>query len=158
MTDSYTIDLMKPEDIDIMVDNICPHYIDEGNKRGMYQGLTPDLIIIRSTVELYLNYLTLVAKIDGRPVGVLVARVGRSFFQELECDIEMFYLVPEARGTGISRNLIEKIIDLGKSLGVKLFYTSCLSGMGQENEKLFVNLWSKFGFKMLGVVMIRVGE
>lgn len=70
---------------------------------------------------------------------------------DLICDVEMFYVSPEARGTGVSRLLRDACVNLAKLLGARKIFACSSSGV---DDRLWINLFSKSGFKKLGTVMV----
>ena len=72
---------------------------------------------------------------------------------------EMFqmYVAPKARGTGVSRKLIEAAVEQYKAWGCKRAYSEASPGFndGGKNIRLFVNLWKKAGYTEKGIVMMK---
>lgn len=145
------IKFMEIEDVDGILKDIYPSYF----KEGATSHLTLCLDNSRRVVENYLNGLTYVAKDGDNYSAIIVARVGNTFYKEIECDIEMFYVMPEYRGNRLSREMVKTVVDQAEAMGAKLFYSSCLGGIGHDNEQLYINLFAKFGFERLGTVMMR---
>jgi GNAT superfamily N-acetyltransferase len=146
------IERMKLEDVDNILENLYPAYF----KEAIYNKLTPSLSHARVTIANYLNSFAYVAKHEGRVVGIAVADMGNTFYEEIECDINMFFVHPDARRSGVARGLRDAILEDAARVGAKVIYTSCLSGISEQNEQLYMNLWAKCGFQKLGTVMIRI--
>ena len=144
----------KPEDIDAIIADIYPVYFAES---PTYNFLTPDLENTRLIVEQYVNggNICLIAKDEGKVVALACASLMRTFYKEVECDVNMFFIAPSHRGNGLSRELVETIVTQAELNNAKIIYSSCFSGMGENNNNLYINLWKKFGFQVLGTVMIR---
>lgn len=143
---------MTIDDVDNILENIYPAYFAE----AVYNKLTPNMDNARITVTNYVNSFSFVVKVDGKVIGLGVGDAGRTFYEEVEFDINMFYVHPEHRGSGVARILRNALIDEANRLGAKVIYSSCLSGIGEHNEQLYLNLWAKEGFQRLGTVMIRI--
>lgn len=143
---------MQPEDVDNILRDIYPAYFAE----AIYNKLTPNMEHARVTVANYLNSFSYVAKEDDLIWGLAVADMGNTFYEEIECDINMFFVHPEARRSGVARAMRDAILEDAKAYNAAVIYTSCLSGISQENEQLYMNLWAKVGFQKLGTVMIRI--
>ena len=143
---------MVEADIEDLMRDIYPVYFQE----SAYNGLTPDYEISRITGHDYLNSSSFVARDGDRIVAIAVADAGRTFYKEIEFDINMFYVHPEYRGRGVARLMRDTLKDEWERVGAKVIYSSCLSGVEGLNEQLYMNLWSKVGFKKLGTVMIRI--
>ena len=60
------------------------------------------------------------------------------------CELKKMYFLPEARGLGLGKVLIEKILDKASILGYKECYLETISSMTKAK-----NLYQKLGFKRL---------
>lgn len=60
------------------------------------------------------------------------------------CELVKMYLLPQARGTGLGRTLIEKCSDKAKELGYKKIYLETMPELKQA-----LNIYAKFGFEYL---------
>lgn len=96
----------------------------------------------------------LVAEIDGKLVGFGALVIATEFFEEREADIDKFYVQPEYRGTGIARMLAENLVKLAIANDARVIYALCGSGIDEKNDKMFENLWKKFGLKKTGCLMV----
>jgi len=79
-----------------------------------------------------------------------------SWFAEPEVDLIMFYVLPEYRGTGVARLMADYYSRIASSVGAKIRYTRCESGMSKKNVDLYKNLFAKFGYEYLGPVFMKV--
>jgi L-amino acid N-acyltransferase YncA len=147
------IEKMTLDDVEGIMENIYPAYYAETNT---YNKLTPSLDNARITIADYINRWSFVAKEDGKVVGIAVADAAHTFYEELEFDINMFYVHPDYRGTGVARALRDMLISESERIGAKVIYSGCLSGVSESNEQVYLNLWAKAGFVRLGTVMIRI--
>lgn len=143
---------MTLADVDNILENIYPAYFAE----AVYNKLTPSMENARITVSEYAKAWAYVAKEDDKVIGLAVADAGRTFYEEVEFDINMFYVHPDYRGSGVARSLRDVLLATADALGAKVVYTACLSGISEGNEKLYMNLWAKKDFQKLGTVMIRI--
>ncbi len=146
------IEKMTLEHVEGIIENIYPAYFAE----AVYNKLTPNLDNARITVADYVNRFSFVAVEEGKIIGLAVADAMRTFYTELEFDVNMFYVHPDYRGTGVARALRDKLIEEHDRIGAKVMYTGCLSGVSESNEQTYLNLWAKVGFTRLGAVMIRI--
>lgn len=96
----------------------------------------------------------LVAEINGKLVGFGAIVIATEFFNEREADIDKFYVQPKYRGTGIARMLAESLIKLAIANDARVIYALCGSGINEKNDKMFENLWKKFGLKKTGCLMV----
>ena len=60
------------------------------------------------------------------------------------CELVKMYLLPEARGIGLGRTLIEKSLEIAKELGFEQIYLETL-----EELNLALKIYAKFGFEYL---------
>lgn len=60
------------------------------------------------------------------------------------CELVKMYLLPQARGTGLGRTLIEKSIAFAKETGYKQVYLETMPELKQA-----LNIYAKFGFEYL---------
>ncbi len=60
------------------------------------------------------------------------------------CELVKMYLLPQARGTGLGRTLIEKCIDAAREKGFKNIYLETMPELKQA-----LNIYAKFGFEYL---------
>lgn len=94
----------------------------------------------------------LVAEHNGQIVGVLFAYQNHSFYKDDEMDIDFFYIHKDFRGTQAGRLLVGEIKKIALARDIAVIYCGCHSNMddGGKNDKLFTNLFGKFGFKITG--------
>lgn len=133
---------------------LYPGYFSE----TIFNGLTYSAENTRLMVESYIRdkFTLLAVDYTGKVIGLAVLLAGRTYYEEVEADIEFLCVAEECRGTDVARMLVSSIIDVAENtFGAKVFYASCCSGISEKNDALWVNLWSKFNFKKLGTVMIR---
>ncbi len=60
------------------------------------------------------------------------------------CELVKMYLLPQARGTGLGRTLIEKCLAFAKETGYKQVYLETMPELKQA-----LNVYAKFGFEYL---------
>lgn len=140
------------KDIDAMQGLLYPAYFKESG----FKGLTYNAENTRHMVESYLGNVTFIAWDGDKAVGFGSMVIGRTFYDEIEADCEMFFILPEYRGKGVSRLLVEALTKTAELNGAKVMYSSGQSGISDKNDKLWNNLWSKFGFNYLGTIMVRM--
>ena len=148
----YTIELASANDKEAIQGLLYPHYF----KESVYKELTYDADATGNMIDDWLNNsATLLVKKNNNVVGIAAMSLCKSYYKEIECDVEMYFILKEHRGTGASRLLCEAIVNIADANNAKIIYSSCLSGIDEKNNNLFINLWKKYGFKTLGTVMIR---
>lgn len=149
---NFSIERATREDIPAIKDLLYPTYFNEST----YSGLTYDDEATTKMVVGWIESLCFVAKDNrGKVIGIAQGFAFQSFYKELELAIEMFYVLPEWRGTGVARALVSNIVQQADANGVAVVYTSCASGIDSKNNALYKNLYKKFGFDELGTELIR---
>ena len=95
--------------------------------------------------ELFLvpNSVYFVAESEGRILG------GGGIFPteglpEVTCELVKMYLLPEARGIGLGRTLIEHCLQTAREIGYKEIYLETLTEL-----HLALKIYEKFGFEYL---------
>lgn len=69
------------------------------------------------------------------------------------CEFVKMYLLPEARGTGLGKTIIEKSIAFAKEHGFKKVYIESMPELKQA-----LNVYAKFGFEYLTAPMGNTGH
>lgn len=139
-------------DIDSIQNLLYPDYF----KETVFKGLTYNAANTRLMIEGYVSQkFVLVAETKGEIVGFAVLLVGNTYYNEIEADVEFFCIRSDYRGSALARALAGDILFAAETFGATVFYAACASGIDEHNDALWKNLWSKFGFKKLGTVMIK---
>lgn len=139
-------------EVDEIVALLYPSYFEESGFNGLTYSPENTKAVIASWVQ---NGIVFLIRSQGRAAAMASMEMMRSFYEEIEADITMFYVHADYRATGISRALADTLCRTAEMNGAKVVYSSCLSGMGDKNVNLYTNLWKKFGFRVLGTVMMR---
>lgn len=129
--------------------------IEPYHKESRYSGLTYDPIMTRHTITQWIPETCVLARVDGKAVGVFAMYFFRTYHKEPEADVVLFYIDPEYRGTGVSRLLVNALTMIADKKNVAVIYVSSGSGISHENDKMFSNLFGKFGFEKLGTELVR---
>ena len=136
------------DDIDV-VESLCREFAEQ----SMYGKVMT--YSRENALECIKNWSSiLVAEIDGKLVGFGAIVIATEFFNEREADIDKFYVQPKYRGTGIARMLAESLVKLAIANDARVIYALCGSGINEKNDKMFENLWKKFGLKKTGCLMV----
>lgn len=99
------------------------------------------------------NYATFYVSHCGQIAGVSIVTTGTSWFKGREADIDFFYILPSYRGKGVSRLLVEASVSwVMEQDDINILYCGCHSRFedGGKNDKMFTNLFKKFGFEETG--------
>ncbi len=99
--------------------------------------------------------IALIEDDDGIITGVILGSVEQDCCRELCAYVIKLYVEVEFRGLGTSRALVEAFQDEAKKLGASIIFASSTAGMGNRVEKLYVNLFGRYGFATLGRVLYK---
>jgi GNAT superfamily N-acetyltransferase len=140
----------------------CLPYLKEGiSKNGV---ATFAEFCHETTWNTFYNALSLsdyhtFAAFDGDEIkGVCIVAIGNSFFKGYEGDIDFFYIHPDHRGSGSSRELVKACKDLHNRLNLNVLYAGCASYIGDKNNKMYTNLYTKQGFVLTGNILHYTGD
>jgi GNAT superfamily N-acetyltransferase len=140
------------DDLDAIIDLTRPYFDESFYAEYMTYS---ELGCRRSFAKMIRESNVFLVDADGL-VAMAAVRITNTFYVQAEADLEFFYVMPEYRGTGIARFLTEICTDFAKRSGARVMYALSGSGMEGKNDKLWVNLWKKNGFDVLGTTMIGV--
>ncbi len=101
------------------------------------------------------NVIILVEEDDGVITGLILGSVDRDFCRESCAYVEKMYVETEFRGLGTARALVETFQDEAKKLGASIIFASATAGMGDRVEKLYVNLFGRYGYTVLGRILCK---
>ena len=87
--------------------------------------------------------------------GTIIGDLESDFTVEKLAYVTKFYVEKEFRGLGVSRELIQGFEDEMKRLGAKVICASSTAGMGPRVEALYVRLFERQGYNVLGRVLIK---
>ena len=99
--------------------------------------------------------IALIEDDDGIITGVILGSVEQDCCRELCAYVIKMYVEVEFRGLGTARALVEAFQDEAKKLGASIIFASSTAGMGDRVEKLYVNLFGRYGFVTLGRVLYK---
>lgn len=143
--------IAQEKDIDA-IEELLKIYMSESAYKNMTYSSENTRDCIKGWLESDFFFLAWEGK---KLVGLAVMGLMRTFYEENEADVDMFYIHPDYRGKGVSRMLVENIVKNAEANKCGVVYTACLSGISDKNNKLYKNLWGKFGFGELGTVLIK---
>lgn len=150
---TYTVMQATLDDADEIFEVIKTQHIPN----TAYKGFTIDKDLAMETIREYIEGTALIAKNEKNAIIAIASVYGiQTFFKEKEVEVTFFFVSPEWRGSGLSRDLLQVIVHSADAFGAAVIRASCLSGISPRNNALFVNLFKKFGFMELGTEMARV--
>jgi GNAT superfamily N-acetyltransferase len=124
-------------------------------------GLTVDLENYRRTVTQYWRLASVKSFLarrvqDNELLGYVHVYCQKDYTVELIGETFQFYVRKDARGSLVGRALVEAACRQFDEWGCARSYVDCSPGMQNEKHlQTFINLWGKFGFKQIGITMVR---
>jgi GNAT superfamily N-acetyltransferase len=94
----------------------------------------------------------LVMVADG---GFCTACVSLDWCDAPICYVEKLYLMPSARGSGIARSFVAAVVEFARQHGCSHVFATATAGLGDQVERLFINLFKKYGFHTCGAAVCR---
>ena len=95
-------------DLNQIIDMTIPYHYEAGVNAG--RELSRDRIL-----QTFYGAITndgWTTLVDDKLTSILIAYENYSFYDTPEMDIDFFYVSPESRATGVSRELVEEIIKI----------------------------------------------
>lgn len=138
-------------DLDDIIDFTRPYY-----QESVYSNyVTYSESACRRTLEGWLNSSHVIVVGHDAILGVGVVTIGQTCYEELEAEINLFYVSKDYRGKGVSRLLADAITEFAKLHKARIIHASNMSGMDGNNDKLWINLFRKFGYETIGTTLAR---
>src|SRR5262245_1729217 len=117
-------------------------YCDDATRRTLARALAdPD-------------WEVLVLDEDGEIRGGTILAFNASYIEEPQGYVQMFYVAPRWRRTTTARRLVAAICDIAERRGCAAVFVSPNAAITGSNDRLFVNLFAKFGFQPLAPVLV----
>lgn len=101
------------------------------------------------------EYIFIVEEDDGVITGGIMGALDQDFCKETSAYITKMYVEKELRGFGTSRDLVEAFQARAEMLGASAIFASATAGMGERVEQLYVKLFQRYGYKVLGRVLVK---
>ena len=96
------------------------------------------------------------AELDGKIVGYCLIYYQTDYTVERIGEMFQFYVQPEYRKTHVARKIVEAVVKKYDEWGCKRCYCEASPGLSHRDHlSLFKNLWSKFGYKEVGITLMR---
>jgi GNAT superfamily N-acetyltransferase len=141
------------------VEEICTlaeRFFQESNFHG---SLTLDPKGWRKTVSDNIDNpdaAAVIAVVEGKIVGYCLIYCQRDYTVEAVGEMFQFYIMPEYRGTIVARSVLKYVMRQYDEWGCVRCYAEASPVMTDERHlKMFENLWSKYDYSKVGVVMMR---
>ena len=87
--------------------------------------------------------------------GMVMGDIESDFTQEKAVYLMKFYVEREFRGLGVSQELLQAFDEEAQRRGATVSFASSTAGMGPTNETLYVRLFEREGYNVLGRVLIK---
>jgi GNAT superfamily N-acetyltransferase len=126
----------------------------EHKKESVYKNFTYSPANTEICVRRWIDEAEVILVDAQGIIGLSVFHTYKTYYEEWEGYFEYFFVRKEFRGSGVSRLLVEASVSLMKQNGASIIYADSASGISDENDKLWKNLFGKFDFKHLGSTMI----
>lgn len=128
----------------------------ESNFRG---SMEMSKVNYQRTLEKYIDLprvAAILAVKDGEVLGNAYIYAQNDYTEETVGELYQFYVRPEYRGTGVARSLAESAVLQYAEWNCKRAYVEGSPGFDQlQHLPQFENLWGRFGFKKIGVVLMK---
>jgi GNAT superfamily N-acetyltransferase len=92
---------------------------------------------------------------DGAITGLAIVVYEAEYYDETCAYVDKFFVHKELRGRGTSDALVRGILAACSGRGATCIFASATAGMGERVEKLYVRLFERHGFSVLGRVVMR---
>lgn len=129
---------------------MAEHFISESS-----YGMAFDREQSTTYLSMLLAHADAVVLVSDDVQAGMIATVACDWCAQPVCYIEKLFLMPGARGTGVARSLVAAAVEFGRQHGCSHVFSTATAGMGAAVEKLYSNLFSKFGFSFCGPVLVR---
>ena len=97
----------------------------------------------------------LVEEVDGVLAGVAMITYENAYYDEVCAYVEKLFVHREFRGLGAADLLVNGALDTCRGRRAKIVFASATAGMGERVEKLYVRLFERHGFSVLGRIIAR---
>lgn len=87
--------------------------------------------------------------------GLVFGSIGSELSVELCAYVHKFYVEQEFRGLGVSDELLKAFDQAAAAMGAQLSFSSATAGMGERVEQLYVSLFERNGYTVLGRILVR---
>jgi len=99
--------------------------------------------------------IILVGEDEGILTGAILGTVEQDFCHEKCAYVVKMYVDKEFRGLGTARALVEAFQYEAIQKGAVIIFAAATAGMGDRVERLFVRLFERYGYQVLGRVLVK---
>ena len=97
----------------------------------------------------------LVSEQDDVVNGAALVIYEAQYYDETCAYVDKLFVHKELRGYGVADELLEEALAKCHERNVRLIFASATAGMGERVEKLYVRLFERHGFFVLGRIIMR---
>ena len=149
------IRLATADDLDALC-SIAQQFINESGHDVEYSGFAARQFFWTYIANPQMDVI--VADESGIVGGAMVAASLEAQIKPF-CYITKFYMAPEARRTGISRDLLNAVIDWAKEMTCSKIFSTATAGLDDREQALMVALLKRPGFIDQGPCMgLQLGD
>lgn len=113
----------------------------------------------RQTLDRYIGLpytAGILAVRDGQVIGYVYIYAQSDYTVELIGECYQFFVLPEYRGSGVARALVEAAVLQYADWKVARAYVEAAPGMDDpQHIGQFKNLWGRYGYQQIGIVMLK---
>lgn len=118
-------------------------YSEEHTRRTLWAAMHDDDCIL------------LVWEANDVLAGAVLGLVESDFYNELCAYVTKFYVEREFRGLSVSKDLLKAFDVTAAEKGASVIFASATAGMSEGIEKLYVRLFERQGYNVLGRVLVK---
>tara|TARA_R110000851_G_scaffold287513_2_gene441512 strand:- start:3527 stop:4060 length:534 start_codon:yes stop_codon:yes gene_type:complete len=157
------VNAVKPDERHLMdwIIHLTEQFISETK---VYSQLGFSSVKYREYVKMVLegnDGVCLIAHDGVKAYGYTLFYAENTYIEQTNCEIVTMYVCPEARGWGVGRALVEettRIVDANDVAYSQISICGEFEQDGEMMDMLTENLYKKFGFKRMGVILGRKGK
>ncbi len=101
------------------------------------------------------DVVVLLDDIDGVIAGAAMMTFEAEWTREVLAYVVKFYVERELRGLGSARSLVAALVAEARARDARLLFASATAGLGERVERLYVRLFERAGFGVLGRIVMK---
>lgn len=129
---------------------------DESNFNGVLTASRPKYRMLLERNIAHPGAKAFIAMDNEFVVGYILIYCQNDYTEEMIGEMFQFYVRPEYRGSMVARSLIKRACQQWDEWGCVRTYAEASPGFTDiQHLMLFKNLWRKFNFEQVGIIMLR---
>tara|TARA_R100001443_G_C3357336_1_gene178244 strand:- start:1183 stop:1644 length:462 start_codon:yes stop_codon:yes gene_type:complete len=101
------------------------------------------------------GWIALLAETESEVVGGVLMAESLEFHDMPLLYVTKFWVLPSGRRTRAARSLLEAVVDYAREKNCTHIFATATAGLDEREQRLFVNLLTKSGFRDTGPVMMK---